>query len=339
MPELHIIDDGWLTQPWYNTGGTREKKYLISPDEKFYYFKKSEYKPANGSIPEKYYKYEFWSEIIAYEVGRSLGFNVLKYDIAIEKDIVGCICETMINSEIEELIEGLTYLQGNIMSFNPALKESRKTYTFQLIESTFNSFQLRSFFPDFIKMLVFDALIGNGDRHQENWAIICRYTPFTKLLHDVLNQKEAIRNFHALQHARLSQQRERFFSPLYDNGSSLGRELSEERISEMLDKDLILDYVSRGKSEIHWDGRKITHFEILSNLLNTIQYSYLVRQIIHNLIQLFNPSTVKEIIDNIDSHIPESHATFKIPNERKLLIYKIITLRLEKLRLLVGERL
>ena len=28
------------------------------------------------------------------------------------------------------------------------------------------------FIDDIIKIIIFDSLIGNGDRHQENWAII-----------------------------------------------------------------------------------------------------------------------------------------------------------------------
>ena len=37
-----IIDiSSWVPQRWYNTGGTRDKKYVLSTDGNFYYFKKS----------------------------------------------------------------------------------------------------------------------------------------------------------------------------------------------------------------------------------------------------------------------------------------------------------
>jgi hypothetical protein len=118
----------WNAQPWYNTGGTRAKKYIQSRDGKYYFFKRSQLKPG------KDYKFEFWSEIIASKVGQFLGFHVLVYDIAIDGDIMGCICASMIDPDKEELIEGLRYLQGYDNTFNPEKPSLRKLYSFQLIE-------------------------------------------------------------------------------------------------------------------------------------------------------------------------------------------------------------
>jgi hypothetical protein len=68
MPKLINISH-WNSLPWFSTGGTRAKKYLHNPeDNKTYYFKKSIDK----------YPFEFWSEIIAYELGKQIGLNVLK---------------------------------------------------------------------------------------------------------------------------------------------------------------------------------------------------------------------------------------------------------------------
>ena len=120
MPKLFIITEEWNKQPWFNTGGTREKKYLQSPDGKFYYFKRSQLKP------HKDYRFEFWNEIIAYELGSMLGFNMLRYDAAIDGDIMGCICQSMINADQEELIEGIKYLQAFSPTYEPAKKEHQK---------------------------------------------------------------------------------------------------------------------------------------------------------------------------------------------------------------------
>lgn len=62
MAALYDIST-WNSQPWYNTGGTRAKKYVQSRDGKYYFFKRSQLKPG------KDYKFEFWSEIIACQVG------------------------------------------------------------------------------------------------------------------------------------------------------------------------------------------------------------------------------------------------------------------------------
>ena len=77
----YIDISNWKTQVHVHTGGTRDKFIAISPDDdKKYYFKTS----INKGF--KNYKYEFWSEVIASELGRSLGFNVLIYDVASFKE-------------------------------------------------------------------------------------------------------------------------------------------------------------------------------------------------------------------------------------------------------------
>lgn len=82
----YIDISNWKTQVHVHTGGTRDKFIAISPDDdKKYYFKTS----INKGF--KNYKYEFWSEVIASELGRSLGFNVLIYDVASFNDKIGCL--------------------------------------------------------------------------------------------------------------------------------------------------------------------------------------------------------------------------------------------------------
>lgn len=98
MAKLFTITEEWNEQSWFSTGGTRAKKYFQAPNGKFYYFKRSQYREATAVKPRKDFKYEFWSEIIAYEVGVMLGFNVLRYDAAIDGNIMGCISESMINA-------------------------------------------------------------------------------------------------------------------------------------------------------------------------------------------------------------------------------------------------
>lgn len=90
----YIDISNWKTQVHVHTGGTRDKFIAISPDDdKKYYFKTS----INKGF--KNYKYEFWSEVIASELGRSLGFNVLIYDVASFKDKIGCLSKSIIEED------------------------------------------------------------------------------------------------------------------------------------------------------------------------------------------------------------------------------------------------
>ena len=172
-----IIDiSNWGALPWYSTGGTREKKYLFNPDDNAtYYFKKSADK----------YPFEFWSEIIAFDLGQILKLDVLKYFPAIYEGEIGCVSQSMIDPNKEELIEGGKYLQAFDTTFSPEDKKLRHQYSFQLIEGSMQFFTLDSYLDKILEIVVFDTLIGNGDRHQENWAFIGNYTTLSKSLTEI----------------------------------------------------------------------------------------------------------------------------------------------------------
>ena len=79
----------------------------------------------------------------------------------------------------------------------------------------------------FYEMCVFDSIIGNQDRHCENWGI----------LYDSDNNAS--------------------FAPLYDNGSSLLNGLSEDRVEEMLKNPSMIDgYINRAKTCFSINGKK-----------------------------------------------------------------------------------
>lgn len=349
MPRLFTITDEWNEQPWFSTGGTRAKKYLQGPDGKFYYFKRSQLKPG------KDYTYEFWNEIIAYELGTMLGFTMLQYDIAVDGEVMGCICESMINSEVEELVEGVKYLQAYSPEYDPNKKEHQKWYTFSLIERALESAKIGHFINDVIRIIIFDSVIGNGDRHQENWAIISKQQLITDIVDELekLNKiklprfLKRILNWIAKHIHTLNTKGEKIpkslyntvtkFSPIYDSGSSLGRELLEDRVNLYLNNPEELNrYVEKGSSEIHWDNKKCSHFELISNLLKT-KYAGNVKKNIKSVLDKCNTEVISRMIHEIDKDVPGGLEKYKIPDNRKQLIIKIITLRLEKLSSTIHE--
>lgn len=323
MPELYDITH-WNPQPWYSTGGTRAKRYVQSPEGTYYYFKRSQFKPG------KDYKYEFWSEIIAYEVGRYLKFNVLRYDIAIDGDIMGCLCETMIDPDKEDLIEGLRYLQAYDDTFDPANTALRKQYTFQLIEKSLQFFSLGKFIDQIVEIIVFDSIIGNSDRHQENWAFIDEYSDIKELVEAMSEPGDVWEAW------RFSYQNPKVMAPIYDNGSSLGRELSEERVKQLLqDEQQLRKYIEKGTSEIHWNNQKLGHFELIRELLKT-PYREIVMEIGKRVACDIKETNISLIVSEIDNLVPETHAHYKLPNDRKQLIVDIISLRIGKLQELLN---
>lgn len=161
-----------------SSGGTRAKRVLENSNGKQFFFKESEKKQATESKPEKHYIYEFFNEIIAYQLGKQLGLDMLRYDIAIFDGAIGCISPRMNNLEKgEQLIEFGKYMIAVNPDFNPESEQdkkyqNRKEYTFQLLEKSFDFFNHKQYMQFIFKVLIFDAIIGNVDRHQENWAFL-----------------------------------------------------------------------------------------------------------------------------------------------------------------------
>jgi len=92
----------------------------------------------------------------------------------------------------------------------------------------------------FVDILVLDAVIGNSDRHQDNWSI-------------VLAPPTAIR-----------------LAPSYDHGSSLGRDFSEEAVEDGVPEETLSKYIENGRSRVGWeeDGRtkRLHHKDLLARV-------------------------------------------------------------------------
>jgi len=284
-----------------------------------------------------------------------LGFNMLRYDLAIDGDVMGCISESMINTDDQELIEGVKYLQAYSPQFDPINKDHRTWYTFNLIEESLKVVHLGHLVNDILQIIVFDALIGNGDRHQENWAIISH----RRLLTDIIDEIEKSRTtpfsgviklmvqFLKWTQNQLKEYKQKIpstyydidnqFAPIYDNGSSLGRELLSEKVDIFLSSDDELKkYISKGTSEIHWENKKLSHFHLIRNLMSTTRKKNL-KIIIDRIVQKFDGPKIEQLIKQVDKEVPETHAGYRVPDSRKRLIYKLITLRFEMLKELIDE--
>lgn len=93
------------------------------------------------------------------------------------------------------------------------------------IRGLFPAEQAEGMLTELAGYMVLDALIGNTDRHHENWGLTVQVEPDAKAL-------------------RLS------VAPSFDHASSLGRELRDVRREELLQRDRVPWYVRKGRGGI-----------------------------------------------------------------------------------------
>ena len=366
--DIKFIDASeWQEQFWLSSGGTRAKKILQDPNGNDYFFKCSEKKEAKEGKLAKEYKYEFWNEIIAYQLGKALGLNMLRYDIAIFGDEIGCLSPKMNNSE-EELVEVGRFMTAINADFLPENNNTRKEYTFQLLEQTINEFKLSEYWEFFFQTILFDAIIGNTDRHQENWAFLGKTSALVKHIDLLDTEIKKIKKVHKLQlkdlplpwyvkktmglfidfekedlkqsvkNTQLFFTNIKSFAPIYDSGSSLLRELQSERVEELLQNELALEsYINKGFAELHWDRIKLNHFKLIENIVNSSYLGTITKSAVFP--SNWNDSLISIMLADLDKDLPVEWNKYRIPDNRKKLIIKIVSLRFQKLKDLFSGRI
>lgn len=185
----------------YGEKSTLEKEDLESPDEIKYVMKYP--RPFDG----KRVNWEDINEVIAAEIARLLNLKTVQAEVAYRKGKRGCLMLHFIDQyRVDSGETGASLLfaefgedYDNLRKSNLKSKELIKK-SFTLLEG-FSYFDIIKF--DFVAMIVFDILIGNQDRHPFNWQILFK-------------------------------ENKSFFGPLYDNGASLGWQLSDKELQLIL---------------------------------------------------------------------------------------------------------
>lgn len=337
-PPLYFCIDTWFRMREVNTTGTRDKGIYISPTHQTFYFKTS------IKQNKKDYPFEFWSEIAASRLGLLLKLPVLEYHLASCGDKIGCISPNMIDLRKEELIEGVNL----ILQFEPNFRDICKTnHHFWRIENALKSVGLIEYRRLVVEMVMFDCIIGNTDRHSENWALIRNkegeslYSSIRKLIfykrywtYWKIHKEFSIPLVKVPKLLAVIRHR---FAPFYDNGSSLGRELSEERITKLLNDEAVFDnFFAKGKSDIIVDTDKKSFLETIDYLL--ANYPDECAHFIAKHLSLYNKEDLVSLIQNMDVRFPPiGFDDFRISNNRKAFIVKLIDARISYIQMRLKD--
>jgi hypothetical protein len=253
----------WIHKEWSSPPkGSRPVKIFAHPEtDGDYFFKQS---AAN-------YPSEFWSEVIASKIGRVAGLETLEYNVALHRGVLGCLSKSMVGPEPMMLIHGVDILSDHASGFEI---NHKPVHSFQQIMEVCAKEEFRNFKKRFLEMIVFDALIGNTDRHTENWGIILKLVfefqepkaPMKLRVKGGL--RSAIKALIGMPVALefdgtlpMTVRKEFIFSPVFDSGSCLGREINEASISSyLIDDNRINSYLNRSRQEIRWNELRMNTF-------------------------------------------------------------------------------
>ena len=151
----------------------------------------------------------------------------------------------------------------------------------------YNSIKETGLFNEFLKIPIFDALIGNSDRHHSNWAIISSKEKIYMTSENVL---DILFNFE--------------ICPLYDNGSSLCAYEDNNDLKIFFKDKMKFEALvnTKSKSAIGWENeRPIRHFELLKKIKDnayelTIDY-------IEKIKNSINEENIDKILNEFENNI------------------------------------
>jgi hypothetical protein len=168
---------------------------------------------------------EHLAEKIAQEVAALIQVPCARVEWAVLGGVRGSI-SLDVRSEGDVLMHGNEIIAGRVLGYDRRQKRHTSDHTYERIRQAILEVcagRCKEDLGQFAGYLVFDALIGNTDRHHENWALL---------------KREAGPTGHRL-------------APSFDHASSLGREMRDERRALLLRERRIADYLRKGWEAIY----------------------------------------------------------------------------------------
>jgi len=243
----------------YFPEGSRDKRLLRCPQPApkpwlvpghRYLFKKS----------RAVYPDQFWAEVVASRLSRIT--NVLVPPAYAAWDSSSGECAALIewfygypDSPPQGFVSGGMFLKASIANFD---HDRGTQHNFHAIESWCLTFERRHRAAQvavhlvedwrlaWAEILTFDALIGNTDRHQENWGFI-----WTRITEEPIVPLR--------------------LAPAFDNGTSLGHERQPDHFERFRQPDYLDRYISRGHHHMKWhidDAQGCGHVELLLKIVD-----------------------------------------------------------------------
>jgi hypothetical protein len=202
---------------------------------------------------------EDWAEKAAAEIASLISVRAARVELAEYKNRRGSASLNFISSG-EHLEHGNEILAGRVFGYDKTKRLKQSNHTIhnivKAIKSMFSSEpDAQIVLEELAGYIVLDALIGNTDRHHENWG----------LLSHVVRIDDPIEDWDYPVKQRIYT-----VAPSFDHASSLGRELLDSTRQSFLGQEKMVKYVKKGKGGIYRHSRD-KHGE---NPLEMVKFAY-----------------------------------------------------------------
>jgi len=221
---VFTIEPAWVLEP--EAMGSKRKFWYRAPA------------PNHGNWLFKYPQPntgQHWAEKVAAEVAACLSIHHARVELAVIQGERGSATESFARDR-RELIHGNQILAGVVLGYDATATFRHSRHS---LGNIWNALERVFVSPDAARRakqvlagyLVLDAVIGNTDRHHENWGVLRR---------------------------QVGDRLRGFLAPSFDHASSLGRELLDERRARYLRDGRVGHYSENGHGGIYWSesGRR-----------------------------------------------------------------------------------
>lgn len=269
--------------------GDAPKQYVRA----YYYYKncprKNEINNWHGYFAKfgrKSYPHESIIEFIINKVGESLGLLINQTQLVRISGQVRFLSQDFLKKN-QKLIHGIEVIGEYLEDVDFAKeidadrKERRKLFTFEFIEKAIQHVYPKNtdeIMTSLVELIVFDAIVGNNDRHYYNWGLIGNI--------------------------RKDKSQSPKFAPIYDTARGLLWNKTEESLVRMFRQykngaNELDHFILKSKPRISYEkNSNANHFDLVQ-FLSKYKQSY--REVILSLINEDNRLRVKEVLNELCS--------------------------------------
>ena len=257
----------------------------------------------------KWYPTESVTELLMNRLGVIFGLTMADSRIAMIGGQLRFLSRYFLHPAQEELVHGADILAGYLNESTRYVEEvdeqkmTRDLFTLQVIEDAVASlflYQKDEIMHELVRLIIFDALVGNNDRHFFNWGVVrsveSRFQPF--------------------------------FSPVYDTARGLFWNYSESKVKDIVEVNKtvvshIRRYCKDSRPKIGWEGEKNpNHFQLFGQI-----YSHEFHVTNDEVAEMLAPDVLERMIMEVRRNFQSLMSVNRVTLICKCLEYRFNELR------------